>query len=219
MGNAAARQDLRQAVGFAAVLERAGAGRDVDVAGRQLPEHPRVVHVGEIVDRVVEVEVIVVGAVHEALHVVDPGEREAALDHVGILEQGVGRMIRAERRPHRPDRRVGRLAVDAHERDDLVADVLVVLPLHPAAVQRVGAAVGERVAVVEVDAEALHRAGVDQLADRADQPLPLVFFFVAAAGRKHDQRRAPVPEDGDAELPSDPVRVPPMHFTSHASRV
>ena len=36
----------------------------------------------QVVDRVVEVEVVVVVAVHEALHVVDAGQREAALDDV-----------------------------------------------------------------------------------------------------------------------------------------
>ena len=215
MPHAAAREDLRHPVRFAAVLERTGPGREVDVAARQVAERPGIVDVGHVVDRVVEVEVVVVGAVHEALHVVDAREREAALHDVGVFEEGIGRMIRPERRAHRPDRRIRRLAVRARERDHLVADVLVVLPLHPAPVQRVRAAVGERIAVVDVDAERLDRAGVDELGDRGDQPLPFVFLFVAAAGREHDHRRAPVAEHHHAELAADPFRVPAMMFASH----
>ena len=184
MANPAAREDARQPVCLAAVLERAGSGGDVNVARRQMAEQPRIRDVGHVVDRVVEVEVVVVGAVHEAFHVVDAGKRVAAFDHVRVLEQGVGRVVRAERRPHRPDRRVCRPAMVTNERNDLVPDIGIVLPLHPAAMERVRALVRERVAVIDVDRERLDAPGVQMLGDGADQALALVFPFVSAAGRE-----------------------------------
>ena len=81
--------------------------------------------------------------------------------------------------------------------------------------ERVRAAVAERIAVVDVDAERLHAAGVDVLADRADHALPFVFFFVAAARRKHDHRRPPMAEDDDAHVTADPIGVPAIIFASH----
>src|SRR5580765_3760875 len=119
-------------------------------------------------------------------------------------------MISAKRRAHGPYRRVRRLAVVACERDHFVPDVGVVLALHPAAVQRMRVAVGKRVAMVDVDAERLDLAAVDDLADGADEALALVFLLVAAAGREHDQRRAPVAQYDDPELSSDPFRIPAM---------
>src|SRR5437764_8373545 len=65
--DAAAGENVRQAVRLAAVLERAGAGRQMDVAAGELREQRWIAEVRKIVDRDVEVEVVVVGAVHEAL--------------------------------------------------------------------------------------------------------------------------------------------------------
>ena len=64
---------------------------------RVLVEKPGIVLVGHIVDRIIEVEVVVVHPVHRVAHVVNAGERVAALHVVGMLEEGVGRVIGAER--------------------------------------------------------------------------------------------------------------------------
>ena len=50
---------------------------------------------------------------------------------------------------------------------------------------------------------------------RADQALALVFLLVAAAGREHDHRRTPVAQHDDAQLASDPFRIPAMMFATH----
>jgi hypothetical protein len=76
-------------------------------------------------------------------------------------------------------------------------------------------AVRERVAVVHVHREGLHAAGVDELRNRADEALPLVFAFVAAARREHDHRRSPVSVDVDAHLASEAMRVPAVIFVMH----
>src|SRR4026209_1238499 len=78
MTNAAIAQDLRHSVGGAAVLPRATAGHEPDVATRVLLELPGVTLVCHIVDRLVEVEVVVVHSVHGIAHVVDARERVAA---------------------------------------------------------------------------------------------------------------------------------------------
>jgi hypothetical protein len=72
----------------------------------------------------------------------------------------------------------------ANERNDLLPDIGIVLPLHPAAMERVRALVRERVAVIDVDRERLDSPGVQMVGDGADQALTLVFPFVPAAGRE-----------------------------------
>ena len=133
-----------------------------------------------------------------------------------MLEQRVRGMIRAERRAHRPDGDVVGSGVLADEWDRFVADVLVVLPLHPAAMKRMRAGVGERIGVVQIHRVGLHASGVDVLRDRVDEPLPLVFALVAAARRKQDHRRPPVAVDDDRHVTSEPRRVPAVHLAPHA---
>src|SRR5438067_13073355 len=102
-------------------------------------------------------------------------------------------MIRAERRAHRPDGDIARLAVVPDQRNHFFEDVRVILPLHPASVERMGAAVRERIAMIQVDAVRFHAACIDVAGDRADEALPLVFAFVATTGRKQDHRRSQWP--------------------------
>src|SRR5438874_2698611 len=71
MSNAAIPEDLGHSVGRPAVLPRSTAGHESDVATGVLVEKPRVTLVGHIVDRVIEVEVVVIHAVHRVAHVVD----------------------------------------------------------------------------------------------------------------------------------------------------
>src|SRR6266446_3668267 len=96
MSNAPAPQHLRHPVGGAAVLPRTTASHESDVATRVLVEKPGITLVGHIVDRVIEVEVVVVHPVHGIPHVVDARERVAALHMVGMLEESVGRVIGTE---------------------------------------------------------------------------------------------------------------------------
>ena len=69
--------------------------------------------------------------------------------------------------------------------------------------------------VVGADAEHLDPARLDELADRADQPLPVQLPLVAVAGRKGEQRRSPVPEDRDAHVVPQPRRIPVVVFDAH----
>src|SRR5438876_6540434 len=105
----------------------------------------------------------------------------------------------------------------ADERDDFLTDVVAVHALHPASMQRMSAAIAERIGMVRTDAERLDPAGVDEVADGADQTLPLVFLFVSAAGREHDHRWAPVTQHDDAHVALEPIGIPFMYVTSHNS--
>src|SRR6267378_7427899 len=79
MSNAAVPEDLGHSVGRPAVLPRTTASHEPDVATCVVMEIPRVTLVGHIVDRVIEIEVVVIHAVHRIPHIVDARERVAAL--------------------------------------------------------------------------------------------------------------------------------------------
>src|SRR5947209_16215766 len=111
MRNAAVPEDLGHPVSRGAVLPRTGAGHEVDVATPILLEEPRVVLVSHIIDRVIEIEVVVVDAVHGIAHVVDTGKRIATLHVVGMFEESVRSVISSERRAESGDRDAGRLAL------------------------------------------------------------------------------------------------------------
>jgi len=71
MSNPAAREHGGHLVGRPAVLPRATTGREMDVTTPVLVEKPGVMLVGHVVDRVIEVEVVVVHPVHGIAQVVD----------------------------------------------------------------------------------------------------------------------------------------------------
>ena len=135
MRNSAARQHLRHSVGRSAVFPRTTAGREVDVAALVLVEKPGVILVGHIVDRVIEVEVVVVHPVHRVPQIVGARERVTALHVVGMFEEGVGGVVSTERCAKRGDRDAGRLAHGVDEGEDFVRHIGVVLRLHPAAME------------------------------------------------------------------------------------
>ena len=70
-----------------------------------------------------------------------------------MLEEGVGRVIGAERCAVGGDRDAGRLAQGVDEGEDFARHVVVVLRLQPAAMERVRSLVIERIALHAVDAE------------------------------------------------------------------
>src|SRR5438552_825005 len=76
---------LGHSIGGPAVLPWTTAGHEPDVAARILVEKPGIILVGHVVDRVIEVEVLVVHPVHGIAHVVDARQRVAALYMIGML--------------------------------------------------------------------------------------------------------------------------------------
>jgi len=105
--------------------------------------------------------------------------------------------------------------VRLHEGHRLLAHVVVVHALHPAAVVRVGAAVVERLAHVVVHREHLDSAALDELAQGADHALVAHLPLVAAARREGEERRAPVAVHDDAHLAAEPVGEPAVILGVH----
>lgn len=100
VANAFAGEDFGEAIGGGAVLPRAGAGDEVDVAGIELLVKPAIGKAGKIIDGIIEIKVVVVQAVHEIPEIVDAGHGETSFEYVGMFEKGVGGMIRTEGGTH-----------------------------------------------------------------------------------------------------------------------
>src|ERR1043166_7973271 len=136
MRNAGVPEDFGHFVGGAGLLPRAAAGGEMDVAAGELLAKPGIILVRHVVDRVIEVEVVVVHSVHGIAQIVNAGESVAALHAVGVFEESVGGVIGAERGAV-GGYRDGALALVVDERDDFAGHVVVILRLEPAAMERV----------------------------------------------------------------------------------
>jgi len=197
---AASLEDFRHLVGRAAVFSGTAAGREVNVAGCELFANPGIMLIGHVIDRVIEIEVVVVHSVHGIAKVVDAGERVATLHMVGMFEESVGGVISAERCAVGSDRDAGRLALGFDERDDFAGDVVVVLRLHPTAMERMRAFVRERIALDAVDGEESDSSLLDVGAERSDHALAFLFMFVAHAGGESENGHAVIAVDINAHV-------------------
>src|SRR5262249_42987559 len=113
------------------------------------------------------------------------------------------------------DRDARRLRLVEHERRDLAGDVGIVHGLDVAAVARVRALVVPGLVVDGVDAEELHLAVVDVVAEGRDHALALVLPLVAPAGREGHDRVAVVAVDEHVHVPPEAVAVPAMVLAMH----
>src|SRR6266496_1662163 len=218
ISDAAIPEDLGHSVCRSAVLPRTTAGREVDITTPILIEKPGVILVGHVVDRVIEVEVVVVHPVHGIAQVVDAGERVAAFHPVGVLKEGVSRVIGAERGAIGGDRDARRLALGVDEREDFARHVVVVLRLEPTAMERVRSLVIKRIALDSVYAENPNPPLVEVRAKGADHALAFLLMFVAAACREREDRRTVIAVNGDAHVAIETVGVPTLMVTMHAVR-
>src|SRR6267142_1970375 len=198
MANAFARKNFGEAVGGPAVLPRAGAGAEVNVATRDLLVEPGITSVRDVVNGIVEIKVVVVHAIHEVPQIVHAGHREAAFDDIGMLEEAVRGVVRAKRSAHRGDGNALCLAVVPNERNDFFTQVRIENGLDVAAVKWVCALVVEAEPIDRVHCEKFDSSGLDEISERADHALALEFPLVARAGRKTKERRAPMSEDNYA---------------------
>jgi len=218
MRDAAISENFRHSVGRPAVLPRTTAGHESDVATGVMMEEPGVTLVGHIVDRVIEVEVVVIHSVHGVPHVVDARERVAALHVVGMLEERVGRLIGTERCAERGDPYAWRLALGVDERQNLLCHIGVVLRLHPAPMEGMCAFVCERIALHAIDAEDSDSPLLDVRAEGANHALAFHLPFIAATRREGEDGPAVIAVNGDAHVAIETVRVPTLMVTMHAVR-
>lgn len=186
----------------------------MNIAGRELLVVPGIGKVGEVIDRIVEIEIVIVHAVHEILQIVDARHGETALEDVGMLEQRVGGVIRAKGSAHRGDGEL-RFAVVPDEGDDLLAKIRIENGLDIAAMERVRALIVEAEAVDGIDGEEFDAAGIDEIAKRTDHALTFELPLIAGAGWKTQEWWTPVAVNGNAEFEAQAMRMPAMNFTFH----
>ena len=135
---------------------------------------------------------------------------------VGVLEQGVGRVISTERCAEGGDPDARRLALGVDERENFVRHIGVVLRLHPTPMEGVRSLVCERIALHAVDAEDSDSPLVDVGAEGVDHALTFHLPLVASARREGEDGRAVIAVNRDAHVPIEPVRVPTLMVTMHA---
>src|SRR5260370_22643391 len=87
-----AGKNFREAVRGSTVLPRARAGGNVNVATGNLLVEPGIARVGKVIDRIVEIEIVIVHAIHEVPQGVNSRHCESALHHIGMLVEA-GRTV------------------------------------------------------------------------------------------------------------------------------
>src|SRR6266550_1103163 len=117
-----------------------------------------------------------------------------------MLEESVGRVISTERCAQRTYPDAGCLAHGVDEREDFVRHIGVVLRLHPAAMERMSALVGERIALHAVDAEDSDSPLVEVWAEGANHALTFLLPLVAHARREGEDGHAVMAVNGDAHV-------------------
>ncbi len=191
-------------VAVAAAVAVAGAEHDAHAA--DLVEEPRVVQVGQVVDRVGEVAVVVEITVEERPDVERPAQAEAVADEVGVAQGEVDRVVAAEAGAGQAHPAVAGLAHGVGQ--DVVEDDILVGEVGPDAVGRVDGLVIPALLVDAVGAVDLDPAGVDLVGDRAHEAEVLVLVIAAERGGKQDDRVARVAEDQHLEFPAQVSRIP-----------
>ena len=218
MGNVLGGEDAAHGDGGRGFLVGTLAGDEVDVLlPAQLAEGGVVVgEVGQVVERGVEVDVLVPIAVGVVLEVVAAAHRDAAVEEIGAAEKGVGGVQRAEGGAGDDGlHAAGALRVD--ERRDLVAHVGVELLVADGLVPRVHVVVEPALAVDGIDREDLHLAAVDEGRDGVDDMEPLILEVIGGGGGKHQEREAVVAVDGDLHVLVKAGAVPLVDLAVHGS--
>src|SRR5689334_4177938 len=119
---------------------------------------------------------------------------------VGMLEKGVGCVIRTKRCAERGDSNSRRPARRVDEGNDFVRYIGVVLRLHPAPMERMRSLVRKRIALHAVDAEDSDSPFVEVRAEGANHALTLLLPLVAHAGGKGEDRHAIMAVNGDTHV-------------------
>src|SRR6266540_713992 len=135
-----------------------------------------------------------------------------------MLEESVGRMIGTERCAQRGNPDARRLALGVNERENLARHIVVVLRLHPAAMERVRSLVCERIALHAVDAKDSDSPLLVVGAEVPNHALASHLPFVAAARREGEEGRAVIAVNSDAHVAIETVRIPTLMVTIHAVR-
>ena len=160
-------------------------------------------------------EVVRDGTGEEAPEVERAAHADGQLEHVREQADAAERVEGADRRAGGDELDVVGVAIGADRRDDLVADELEELPLHPRLVGGVALAGEQDPAVDAVDRVQLHPPGLDQVAARLDEEEALDLLAVAPGGREHQDGRAERAPADHRDVPFDSRRVPGRGHLRH----
>src|SRR3974377_950747 len=107
------------------------------------------------------------------------------------------------------------MAIVPNERDNFIAQVGVENRLHVTAVKGVRTFVVEAEAVDGIDAIKFDAPTIDEIRKGANHALAVAFPFIARAGGKAEERRAPVTKNDDTHIAAQTWRIPAMIFAFH----
>ena len=122
-----------------------------------------------------------------------------------MLEEGVGRVVGAERGAVSGDRNARRLALGVDEGEDFAGHIVVVLRLQPAPMEGMCSFVAERIALHAVDGKESDAPLLDVGAERSDHALTFLLMLVAHAGREGKNRHAVMAVNVDAHVAAETV--------------
>src|SRR5579859_8076668 len=80
VANVLVGEDAGEMISGPGVFPLAGAGAQMNVAGSELAVDPRIGKIGNVVDGIIEIKIVVVQAVHKIAQIVNAGHREASFD-------------------------------------------------------------------------------------------------------------------------------------------
>ncbi len=132
-----------------------------------------------------------------------------------MLEERVGRVVCAEGRAHGGNRDALRLAVVPDKGHDLFTQIRIDHRLDVAAMERVRVFVVKSKPVDGIQGEQFDAPTIDEIRKGTNHTLAFELPFVACAGRKSEQWRAPMAIDDNAKLHAEPVRIPAVILAFH----
>src|SRR6267378_3109377 len=131
-----------------------------------------------------EVEIVIVVAVEEALDVKGSAHGDERRNHIRMPQRKIQRMITAETAPRRRDLR--RPVFPLQIRQKLVDHIALVLHVPPNPRSRTSVLVVPTLAVDAIYAEHLDRARVELPGQRADHPCIFIFKKTSPGCRKNE---------------------------------
>src|SRR5947209_7220911 len=134
-----------------------------------------------------------------------------------MLEERVGRVVRAKGRAHGGNSDAAGLAIVVNKGNHLVAKISIKNFLNIAAMKRVRAFIVKTEPIYRIHGINFDSSAFNKIGKRRDHALVFQLPFVAGAGGKSDEWGAPMSVDYDSELHSKPRRMPAVHFSLHRS--
>src|ERR1700676_1874046 len=177
-------------------------------------QEPFIARVRQVIRRIIEVDIVIVIAVEEALDIEGSAHGHARRNHIRMPQGKIQRMITAETAPRHRDLR--RPVFPLQIRQKLVDHVTLVLQVPPNPRSRMSALVVPTLAVDAIYAEYLDRAPIQLPGQRADHPCIFILKKTAPGCRKNEDRVPGMPEHQRLHVASQFMAILFVIFAVHA---